>query len=100
MIIRCEECKSEFNLDETKLKENGSKVRCSVCESVFTVYPIKPDEVPEEDIVPADSFEETVALDSPPLADEGGFGNTCNYDLQNLWWNVPPAILSILVFIW
>ena len=71
MIVKCEECKSEFNLDGTKLKESGSKVRCSVCESVFTVYPQKSDEVPEEDIVQDDELEETVELDSPPLFDEG-----------------------------
>ncbi|MFC1892160.1 DUF3426 domain-containing protein [Thermodesulfobacteriota bacterium] len=71
MIVKCEECKSEFNLDGTKLKESGSKVRCSVCESVFTVYPQKSDEVPEGDIVQDDDLEETVELDSPPLFDDG-----------------------------
>ena len=70
MIVKCEECKSEFNLDGNKLKESGSKVKCSVCENIFTVFPQKPDEVSEEDIVQDEAFEETVALDSPPLYDE------------------------------
>lgn len=70
MIVRCEECKSEFNLDESKLKESGSKVRCSVCESVFKVFPPKPDELPEEDSLLDEALEETVALDSPPVFDE------------------------------
>ena len=72
MIIECEECKSKFNLDESLLKEEGSKVRCSLCKHVFTAYP--PDSGPmEEDAapqVPHGELEETVALDSPPVFDD------------------------------
>lgn len=39
MIITCEECKTKFNLDESLLKPDGSKVRCSACRHVFTAYP-------------------------------------------------------------
>jgi predicted Zn finger-like uncharacterized protein len=39
MILTCKECDTSFNFDERMLKASGSKVRCSKCRSVFTVYP-------------------------------------------------------------
>ncbi len=72
MIIACEKCKSTFQLDESLLRDEGSKVRCSLCRHVFTVYPetvssvdaaASYDDVDEE-------LQETVALDSPPALDD------------------------------
>ncbi|MBF0411494.1 MAG: zinc-ribbon domain-containing protein [Desulfamplus sp.] len=40
MIITCEKCSTKFNLDESILKKEGSKVRCSSCRHVFKVYPL------------------------------------------------------------
>jgi len=39
MDIQCEKCRTVFNIDETLIKEVGSKVRCSICRHVFTAYP-------------------------------------------------------------
>lgn len=39
MIIQCENCKTEFNLDESQVKEGGAKVGCSICKKIFVVYP-------------------------------------------------------------
>lgn len=39
MIIRCEKCQTAFNLDESLIKKEGSKVRCSLCKHVFLAYP-------------------------------------------------------------
>jgi predicted Zn finger-like uncharacterized protein len=39
MIITCDECATRFNLDESLLKPEGSKVRCSLCRHVFTALP-------------------------------------------------------------
>jgi len=39
MIITCEACNSSFSLDDDRLKPSGTKVRCSKCQEVFTVYP-------------------------------------------------------------
>ena len=67
MIIQCESCGTKFRLDETRLKQNGSKVRCSRCKAAFVAYP--PEQPPVEHIQPEsyaqEGFEETVALDSP-----------------------------------
>ncbi len=49
MIVKCPDCASRFRLADHKLKSEGTKVRCSRCQKVFTVMP------PE----------------SPPIADPG-----------------------------
>ncbi len=70
MIINCEKCGSKFNLDEKLLNENGSRVRCSVCRNIFTIFPPEPET--EDDLDAA--LEETVDLDSPPVfAEENEF---------------------------
>lgn len=38
MVITCENCESKFRLDESLIKESGSKVRCSNCQHIFTAY--------------------------------------------------------------
>jgi predicted Zn finger-like uncharacterized protein len=67
MIVECEKCKSQFNVDEGILKEQGSKVRCSICKNIFFVYPKQAlDAEPAPDLIMDEDMEETVALDSPP----------------------------------
>ena len=39
MIIQCEKCQAKFSLDESMLKNEGSKVRCSLCKHIFVAYP-------------------------------------------------------------
>lgn len=39
IIITCEQCATRFNLDESLLKAEGSKVRCSQCSHIFTAFP-------------------------------------------------------------
>ena len=51
MIIQCEECRTRFNIDGTLLKNEGSKVRCSLCKHVFVAYP--PDQTGAEEPLPA-----------------------------------------------
>ena len=63
MIVACEKCNTQFNLDENLLKEGGSKVRCSSCKHIFIVYPPQMELFDETS---SDEYlEETVALDSP-----------------------------------
>ncbi len=71
MIVQCEECHSRFKLDESLLKEEGSKVRCSLCRNVFLAYPPKEASLEEEVLRPEqEGPEETVILDSLPDLDE------------------------------
>ena len=39
MIVTCEVCSTSFNLSDELIKPSGSKVRCSKCKKVFSVYP-------------------------------------------------------------
>jgi predicted Zn finger-like uncharacterized protein len=74
MIVQCEKCESRFNLDESLLKEGGSKVRCSLCRHVFLAYPPQgagSAGLREE----GEEVQETVILDSPPDLDEAQAGD-------------------------
>jgi len=48
MIITCNECDTDFNIDESLLKQTGSKVRCSRCKNVFLAYSSSPSEEPDK----------------------------------------------------
>lgn len=39
MIITCEQCSTRFNLDDSLIQPQGSKVRCSKCKHIFTAFP-------------------------------------------------------------
>lgn len=47
MVIQCSACQTRFRLADDKIKESGTKVRCSKCSSVFTVYPPAAPAAPE-----------------------------------------------------
>lgn len=71
MIIQCQQCGSRFKLDEGLLREEGSKVRCSLCKVVFVAYP--PGAGPgtgEFQPGVSQTLGETVTLDTPPTLDE------------------------------
>ncbi len=38
MIITCEKCQAKFKVAPEQIKEGGSKVRCSDCQHIFTVF--------------------------------------------------------------
>ncbi|MDR3153007.1 MAG: zinc-ribbon domain-containing protein [Deltaproteobacteria bacterium] len=38
MIITCSQCQTRFRVDDSLIKETGTRVRCSNCQSVFTVF--------------------------------------------------------------
>jgi predicted Zn finger-like uncharacterized protein len=72
MIIKCEKCGTKFNFEESLLKKNGSKVRCSVCRHVFLAYPPVLATADQDEVVSAaeEGFEKTIALDSPPTFED------------------------------
>ena len=75
MIITCENCSTRFTLDESLLKPEGSKVRCSRCHHVFTAFPpaqeleLPPEPAPETDLPEFDTIEEPDLPDSDPEPD-------------------------------
>ena len=72
MIIQCEKCRTKFNLDESLLRNEGSKVRCSICKHVFMAYPLE--QVFTEDIdtigVSQEELEEMVAEEGTEAAEK------------------------------
>ncbi len=57
MIVQCENCQTKFNVNETLLKPEGSKVKCSRCENIFKVYLPEQTEV-EESVIDSSIQEE------------------------------------------
>lgn len=39
MIVKCEKCQIAFNINDKLIKPEGSKLRCSKCKHIFTVFP-------------------------------------------------------------
>ncbi len=71
MIIECKQCGSKFKLDEGLIREEGSKVRCSVCKSVFRAYPKGVSPKGDETRKVMDQLlGETVTLDTHPALEE------------------------------
>jgi predicted Zn finger-like uncharacterized protein len=63
MIITCKACNTSFNLDDKMLKPTGSKVRCSICATVFTAFP--------QQAAATARPAETVAPDTAPPTETG-----------------------------
>lgn len=57
MIITCSQCQAKFKVAPEQIKETGSKVRCSNCQYVFTVFrPRRHDESSVLDLPDLDSL--------------------------------------------
>lgn len=69
MLVKCPECSTTYNLDESKIGHEGSKVRCTRCKHVFTAFRPQPEHVARESASTArksaqtsqDAFEEEFA---------------------------------------
>lgn len=48
MFITCEDCKSRFQLDDSRVKSEGVKVKCSKCGKIFTAYSPSTDEAADD----------------------------------------------------
>jgi len=62
MIITCNKCNTPFNLNESLLKQTGSKVRCSKCKNVFLAYPSSLSEEPDKssEVMPETELEAAI----------------------------------------
>jgi predicted Zn finger-like uncharacterized protein len=77
MIITCTSCLTKFNLDESKIRATGVRVRCSRCKHVFTFIP--PPETREEINKDFETFSkyhenlmESEKDEAPPLVQQKG----------------------------
>lgn len=62
MVITCEQCQARFRLADEKLKPEGTKVRCTKCKLVFTVFP--------QETLPAGLPADTTGFNREPGAGE------------------------------
>jgi predicted Zn finger-like uncharacterized protein len=87
MIITCKACNASFNLNESLLKPEGSKVRCSKCKEVFIAYPPAPrEEVKKPDEMLSDlEFEQDTEDSETGQLDDSEFGELDLPDLEKLF---------------
>ena len=57
MIVQCENCETKFKVNPDRIKDEGSKVRCSSCKHVFKIYRpgFEPNPIPSEEPGPKTS---------------------------------------------
>lgn len=91
MIVQCEECKTNFNLDDKRLRGDSAKVRCSKCKHVFMIYKDGATSVapPMEDLF--DTTESTLATEAP-FTETGSF-DTGSFD-TDLFSEEPTVALA------
>lgn len=61
MIIQCEQCRTKFKLDDSKVPDKGVKVRCAKCRHVFSVFKEQPEAGAGADF--ASMLDSSVSLD-------------------------------------
>ncbi|QTA87752.1 protein kinase domain-containing protein [Desulfonema magnum] len=67
MIVKCEKCQVAFNINDSLIRPEGSKLRCSKCKHIFTVYPPEP-VVPQAERPPVSQVRPPVSQVRPPVA--------------------------------
>lgn len=88
MVIECSSCHARFKLADDKIKENGTKVRCTKCREVFTVFPeissqINSTEVAkEQEEMGAESFFPPDKPAISPTTDSVATGSKINNELD------------------
>ncbi|MBW2111140.1 MAG: zinc-ribbon domain-containing protein [Deltaproteobacteria bacterium] len=74
MEIQCEECRTIFSVDKGLIKEDGSKVRCSICGHTFLAFPERDAPIPGETDAAVPPVEPEIDADTDdelvPLFDE------------------------------
>ena len=92
MIIQCPKCLTKFKIDDSKVKDEGTKVRCAKCKEVFVVTKEEPSPPPPP-AQPEVSFEKEevdISFGPPPEEEEkeetsfkigGGFGEEIAKDV-------------------
>lgn len=83
MIITCEKCATSFNLDDSLIKEAGSKCRCSQCKHVFTVYPSPLEEEKDEGLFSSEPDTEASSIEFDVEDDDLSFDEDSSFDADD-----------------
>lgn len=89
MIVTCGQCGASFKVDPAKVNEGGSRVRCSNCQSVFTIY--RP-----QNIAPAEATAVPAAGPKPPHATATPTGFDLDRFLSDLESPAPPELGEVV----
>jgi predicted Zn finger-like uncharacterized protein len=82
MIISCNECDSSFEVDDSLIKDTGSKVRCSKCNSIFLAYPQGLDADESDDLGLDDLDSSMAALDDDESFEVEGLTDDLSDELE------------------
>ncbi len=74
MDVRCERCKTQYELDDSRISETGVTVQCTTCHHVFVVkkkalvvtVPVKPGQAPQGPTVPLGDTPAALPSLAPP----------------------------------
>jgi len=80
MIITCEACSTQFVLDDALIKPEGSKVKCSKCQHIFTAFP--PDHPKIEVLDEPTPKDHDIPFDEQAFQDDSDFNKSQNDDLS------------------
>lgn len=75
MDVRCERCKTQYEIDDSRISETGVTVQCTTCHHVFVVkkkalvvtVPVKPGQVPAAPAAPGEPAAPPVGTPPPGL---------------------------------
>jgi predicted Zn finger-like uncharacterized protein len=76
VIVSCEQCRTQFRLDEAKIPEAGARVRCSKCNHAFFILPPGHADAVEAERLARDAVESALG----PGAEEGESDWQFNHD--------------------
>jgi predicted Zn finger-like uncharacterized protein len=68
VVIECSSCHARFKLADDKIKETGTKVRCTKCHEVFTVFPESPSPITPPTVAPQKEVHDTVSFAGTDLS--------------------------------
>lgn len=100
MIVTCESCQTKFNLDASRVKATGQKVRCSRCGHVFMVFSPAEQILPQIDLIDESTdFEaDAAAAPPPPKTPRGDYWPRKRSRLKILLWVIPVLVLAGAVY--
>ncbi len=71
MIVKCEKCEVSFKVNDSVVKKEGSKFRCSKCDHLFMIYPPEPAAKTHEPSKSSESGKDSQPLKHPvPVKDK------------------------------
>jgi predicted Zn finger-like uncharacterized protein len=71
LIVTCEQCTTQFQLDDAKVPAGGVRVRCSRCKHAFFIQPADPQQESQQELLsgPDRVAQDTLDDEAPPSPD-------------------------------